>query len=427
MLVRRRQRTLHVVVGRAWSVTDAAISLRDASAIAKQARRGALPRWRCGYARVLVPWHLASSPVVVACLTACASEEQELPVVMRGRYVEIASAREQPICGGTAEYMDRVIDAAFAVLGEVPPDRRFVRFEWLELDEDDPLIGGGLTKYTDDGALIRSDVYLVQEHELIHAVQHEAWPRTNAFLIEGHAVLLDAKRNLRDAYPWPEEASLDDLLEAAEIEPGDYDIAWFVVSQIVLDHGFDGLRELWHAVPRGSTAADVRATYRALFGRSIDALIEPYWVGTPGEPGAEEIERRACDFSLCPARKQMPWSGDQWTVEGPSGCADDPDAIGPDQRFYGEWGEVWYDYVLPGETGLYSAEQSAEVAFGVAGCVLRCGDTARGISSSFPGPLIWPAQPWLWDGRVRVEVRAASSDLPIDDPRTVTIVREPPP
>lgn len=340
--------------------------------------------------------------------------------------MEIATERDEPVCGGTADYMDRVIEAVYATIGETPPDRRFVRFEWLELDEDDPVIGGAFTRWVDDGVLIRSDVALVEEHELVHAVQREAWPRSNDFLVEGLAVLFDAKRLWRDAYPWPESASLDELLGAPNVVFADYDLAWFVVSQIVLDHGFEGLRDFWHAVPRGSSATEVRAAYEALFGRSIDALVEPYQVGEPGTPGSYEMERRACDFSLCPAPSVTEWEGEQWSAAGPIGCEDDPNAIGPDRRRLFEWGEVWRDYTMPAEPAFYRTEYTAKRGYGYNNCELHCEWLATGMTDSFEGPFTFETFE-EWEGPTRFEVRAALSDLPADAPGSVTVVQVPPP
>lgn len=364
---------------------------------------------------------------LVVPLLACAPGDGGLPIVARGRYVEIASERDEPVCGGTAAHMDRVIEGVFAVIGETPPDRRFVRFEWLELDEDDPVIGGGRTSFTDDGVLIRSDVYLVEEHELVHAVQMESWPMPNDFLFEGYAVLLDGKRSWHDAYPWPESASLDELLETPSVAYEDYQLAWFIVSQIALDHGFDGLRDFWHAVPRGSSAAEVRAAYEALFGRSIDALIEPYVVEYPDPIGPTEVERRACDFALCPAREVAAWQDDRWVASGPVGCEDDPDAIGPDRRLL-EWGEVWRDYTLLGEPAYYSFDYPAKTAVGMAACALNCENQATGIVAFEGPPLSTEAMFRGWEAPVRVEVRAALSDLPVAAAGDVTVTRafEPP-
>lgn len=412
-----------------WQTTETSVEPADAGRCARD-----LPR-RCSVgapshrgARERTVSRLAVLSALVSRVLACAPQEAKLPVVARGRYVEIASERDEPVCRGTAAYMDRVIEAVFAVIDETPPDRRFVRFEWLELDEDDPVIGGGRASFAGDGVLIRSDVYLVEEHELVHAAQMMSWPMPNDFLFEGYAVLLDGKRLWHDAYPWPQSASLDDLLEAPNVAYEDYDLAWFVVSQIALDHGFEGLRDFWHAVPRGSSAAEVRAAYQALFGRSIDALVEPYVVDYPDPIGPTEVERRACDFALCPAGEPAMWQQNQWSALGPAGCEDDPDAIGPDQRLL-EWGDVWRDYTLLGEPAYYGFDYHAKTSFSVSACELNCDNVATGIENSFEGP------PFLsdpvfrgWQSPVRVEVRAARSDLPAAAPGALTVTRssEPP-
>jgi hypothetical protein len=71
-------------------------------------------------AKRALPWLACTS------LGACAPAD-ELPVVATGRYIEIASGVDLPICGGTVEFMDGILEEAFAFLGEAPPDRVFIR------------------------------------------------------------------------------------------------------------------------------------------------------------------------------------------------------------------------------------------------------------------------------------------------------------
>lgn len=345
------------------------------------------------------------------------SASQELPVVARGRYVEIATSRDEPICGGTVAYMDRFVTSAFAVLGEAPPDDVFVRFEWLELDARDPLIGGGRTKTIDDHVLIQSDVYLIEEHELVHAVQFSAWPSSNPFLREGLAVFLDAKR-LYQQSAWADDVSLDDVLAADPLTTQHYPLAWFLVSQIVRDHGFEGLRDLWYAIPAGSSAGEVRLAYEQVFGRPIDTLLED----VPVEPGMDpdQATRRACDFGIC-AAAETPWVGGVWTAPGPTDCEDDPDAVGPDGRVYlSERGEVWRNSTIVMEHGWYETEMSPSVSRGIAGCSLRCEWAATGLTGSPPGYHEGPSYTNM-TGPYRVDVRSALADLPTDVPGTVTV------
>jgi hypothetical protein len=376
-----------------------------------------------------VAGEMAAWPAILGSLltVACAPPDQGGPhVVARGRYVEIATARGEPVCGGTAAHMDRIIEAAFAVMGETPPDHRFVRYEWLEPD-DDP-IGGAVTRHAKDGVLIRSDAYLVEEHELVHAAQLQSWPLPNEFLFEGHAVLLDAKRPWRDPFPWPEGESLDALLETTELSFDDYDLAWFLVSQIVLDHGFDGLRDFWQVVPRGSSAVEVRAAYQDLFGRPIDVLIEPYWIGDPEAPGSMHVDRLPCNYALCPDVESPDWQDMVWTAPGPRGCEDDTDAVGPDRReALLESGEVWREYLVSEASGhYYSSARSPQTASTSFVCALDC--TYQGVGSVGVAPGVsTPSMLNFSTSPMRVEVRASLADLPTETPGTLSIVDEPPP
>jgi hypothetical protein len=356
------------------------------------------------------------------------------PVVARGRWVEIATNRDEPVCAGTVAYMDALIEAGFELLGEAPPDRVFVRYEWSEPDEERPLIPTGYAQPVNDDIWITSN-RLVHEHELVHAVHLHAWPRSASFMHEGLAVLLDAKRLwLHGAGGLPRDVLLDDVLTITDPEPADYDHAWFLVSQIVFDHGLDGLRDFWHAVPPGATAQHVRAAYMALFDRSIDALIEPYHaVNASGDD--IWIERGRCSLNLCPGSPK-PWAGDVWSASGPTGCQSDPQAVGPMT-----WssslgiGSVWRPYVVEfagEEDGEFRPDRPRSMhphdllPNGGAGalleaCWFECATVGTG--EVFPDA---PRQ-WQWGpGRFRVEVLHELDDLPLDPPGELHIHRHEP-
>ncbi len=343
----------------------------------------------------------------------CTPSSEELPVVATGRYVEIATEREETVCAGTVDYFDRVIASGFELLGETPPERVFVRFEWLELEEPNPAIGGGHAERTDEGVLLQSDVQLVEEHELAHAVHLQAWPTSNTFLHEGLAVLLDPKRVFAQN-PWPDSVEIDEVLEASSLTTQRYALAWFLVSQIVDDHGFEGLAAFWRAVPRGSTAAEVRAAYQQLFGRSIDALIEPRLV--ENEAGTFEVPRFPCNFALCLAPAH-PWDGNRWEGPGPLDCGSDPSAIGPDHREYlHEYGDVWRDYVIEMDDHALDVSSSDSVGGNLSTCSLVCSNSQIESGQSIGPSAVEDGQTWPGAGRHRVEVRSAISDLPTAEP-----------
>ena len=106
---------------------------------------------------------------------ACTPDDA-LPVVARGKYIDLATERDEPICGGTVALLDGLVEEGFAFLGEPPPGDLRIRYEWLpEPDEPTSLIGTGSTRRLGDEILIRTD-QLVEEHELAHAVHASARP-----------------------------------------------------------------------------------------------------------------------------------------------------------------------------------------------------------------------------------------------------------
>lgn len=342
-----------------------------------------------------------------------------MPVVARGRYVEIATDRDEVVCAGTVQFMDRFVEAGFALLGEQPPDRAFVRYEWLsEPEEGMSVFSRGGVRRIDGDVLVQSD-HLVEEHELAHAVHQGAWPYSAKFLHEGLAVLLDPRHPFMPG-EW-RGADLDAVLEARELSAVEYYDAWFLVSQIVADHGMAGLRDLWHAVPAGASAAQVRDAYLSLFGQPIDVLIEP-WVWDLGEMGEEERTRGTCSVTLCtgmtlPAEAD----GESWAATGPTSCADDPDAIGPFQRSGTEDGPpVWRDYVM--DPGQYLFEQDPANDLGAVQarpCGLECVYLAAYEVDQGSAP----DEPFREDTRVRIEVHSELEALPTETPIEVIFHR----
>jgi hypothetical protein len=366
-------------------------------------------------------------------LVGCADDEA--PVVARGRWVEIATHRDEPVCAGTVAHLDALIEAGFELLGATPPDRVFVRYEWFDPEDHPPLIPTGHAQRVDGEIHILSN-RLVHEHELAHAVHLHAWPRSAQFMEEGLAVLLDPKRPLVQLQQWRTGVLLDDVLAARSLSPDDYYDAWFLVSQIVFDHGIEGLRDLWHAVPQRATANEVRDAYAELFDRPIEALIEPY---SAGEIDGHEIwmERRTCSLALCPGEPK-PWTGNVWTGAGPHACEGDPQAVGPET--YGQSlgiGNVWRPYIIEFEGDApdviapdtpYDSDRLYDWAStGLAGglyepCALYCDTISTG--PGYPGQ---EAHDWrYYPGRLRVDVRHELDDLPRDPPGELHITRNNP-
>ena len=335
-------------------------------------------------------------------------------MVARGRYVELATNRTDVICGGTIGYTDRFLALSFSEIGEILPERVFVRYEWAEAAVDEEgfhVSSGALARDYGDFILVSAS-RLLHEHELAHAVHSQPWPKGHSVLQEGFAVLFDSD-SARPQSTWPSEASLDSLLDGGASSSDDYAKAWFLVSQIDRDHGMGGLRELWYAVPPDASAEHVRAAYQELFGRSIDALIEPFeeFEGFPEE-------RLSCHFTVCD--EPQPWDGDVWRAEGPFDCADDPVALGPMGN--SGTGPVERHSVVE----LEPATPYRFIASGGAGAYLRpCGLQCqpRGTPADIFFPDMPVTRPDYPDGRYRVEIVVDFEDLPTDTPSSFEIER----
>ena len=248
-------------------------------------------------------------------------------------------------------FIDAFVEEAFQAIGEQPPDQVFIRYEWRS---DDLQIG---RTWRDGDRVVLTTSRMPDEHELAHAVHLAAWPESMPFLQEGFAVLFDSRRIYEHDVP-PTVDVLDAALNARTFEEVDYSHAWYIVSQIVFEHGVAGLRELWHATPPGTTAEEIKAAYEGLFMQPMEALFDPWiYAGelTDGEP--IEVARLACDFSLCPAPVR-PFDGEgRWSALGPSSCEADADAVGPtsDEPWFDPV-QVWREYSLEHELGPYAID-----------------------------------------------------------------------
>ena len=300
--------------------------------------------------------------------------------------------------------MDRFIEEGFELLGETPPEGVFVRYEWTGSGES--LYGDAAARRLEDVVRIRSN-FLILEHELAHAVHLEAWRYSAAFLQEGFATLLDPYRPV-DIGLWRDGADLDTVLEARNLTPLEYHDAWFLVSQIVSDHGMAGLEDLWHEVPYGATAAEVRAAYENLFGRPIDTLIEPW------DLDGKDMTRYGCTFALCTGQP-VAWDDAVWSASGPIGCEDDPFAVGPYTSGFQPVSPVWRDYVLDPEGQAYDSDPANEgVPVNVHGCGLTCSSSPYDVGQGTA-----PEEPWREDRRRRIQIHAELEDLPTDSPAVI--------
>ena len=345
---------------------------------------------------------IVSIATFASLVSGCADQ---LPVVATGRWIEMATKDETPICGGTVAYLDTIVEAGFGVLGETPPDDLTIRYEWRA----DAVVGTASGSGSD--IVVRTS-QLVEEHELAHAVHLAAWPKSNDFMHEGLAILFDSRRYL-DPYAWPDSFALDDLI-GPKLGTGEhYNQAWFLVSQIVRDHGFDGLRDLWHDIPEGSSPQHVRDAYRQRFGQPIETLLEP--VLNPITGGYET--RYPCLFSPCGDPDVHVESG-SLEAPGPSGCVDDPTAVGPFQRPAGiDPPPVWKNTTFVTETTL-GLEPHDELSIAIRPCFLRCDRAPSGNIFFIPGSnyaAALTAETW------RVEIHQKLEALPTDDPGAVVL------
>lgn len=289
---------------------------------------------------------IAAATLAFVGVTACGGRS-----IAEGRYVQICSERDEPLCAGTVQAIDAYFESVAGVIGEELPNERFVR---IELSDD---VGTGESTTVD--RLVRRDRIVTNDpfhrHELVHAVLLNVWPRSHRALEEGLASMLGTRGV--ELEPWPKNEPLDPLLEWNE----DYNAAAYIVSQIVDEEGFDGLRRLWHRLNEDSGAAEFRGAFAQEFGRPVDDLIAEVDVG--GVP----TRRFPLLYDVCPGEVDALLTG-AWEATGPESCADDPRSIGARPRRFGGGFSVWtHHWVEVGAEGTLTVEGDEGVVF------RRCG------------------------------------------------------
>ncbi len=307
-----------------------------------------------------------------------------------------------PLCAGTVQKIDAYLDGVAALLGEELPNRRFLRIEWRDIGDGDGMTTDRVVR---DDVLVTNDPF--DPHELVHAAHLQVWPRSHRLLMEGLATMVGTRTLLR-AGPWPDGKTIDSVLGDWN---GDYAAALFIVSQIVKEHGVDGLRRLWHELSLDSEAAEFRAAYQSVFARSVDELLEPEMLGPVPNT------RFACFSEICLEAAEQTRSDGTWSAEGPESCAG-ARAVGP--RSLGGGRSVWTHQVVT-----VNAESPVITATGGSGAVVRaCGlgcNTVVHDAQIAPGvsvDLALPSQDYL------VEIGHRLEDLPTDSPAHVDF--EPP-
>ncbi len=316
-------------------------------------------------------------------------------------YIEFYSENDEPLCGGTARYADAYLESVFELIGEPVPDGPFVEYRWNE----EWTRSAGKAIGTADGAKVYSDLQ-VHEHELVHAVLLKSWPRAPRFLEEGMAVMLSegAAVGIRGGLGTSASPSGAELDRHLAEDPISYDVAWMVVSQLVVEQGITGLREFWFAVERGMPMSEVRSIYTEMFGGELDDLLQPFETDYFG--GTESIPRRLCTITFCLGEPVDAERGEVALLQPPDGCAD-PRAVGSSLTYRSPWPWVEYTFAAgyPAPTGPVDGYDYRAIPCGELDCGVY---TSANVGESSP-----PDEPWRRiTGRQRVQVGIDPSVFP---------------
>jgi hypothetical protein len=185
-----------------------------------------------------------------------------------GEHIILAAEEPERVCGGTAEYMDRRAGELFEKLGTDP-----VKVEYYLLNDIDEYCSH------DDfasGCAVGSRVYVERVplfHEIVHTRANDGMPTG---LEEGLATYLG------DPHPTFRMASRERMAEllTQDIDyletSADYGRAAHFIAFLDEQFGWDSVRMLDTMLTAESRPVDIDATFEAVFGGGIEAVLDLY-------------------------------------------------------------------------------------------------------------------------------------------------------
>jgi hypothetical protein len=314
---------------------------------------------------------------LVTCATGCQSDDDGLPSVQRqGRFLSYAADDDIVVCDGTVPLTEAWMEAVALFLGMDPDQILPTTYYFVDsslVEEMCPSDAGGCTN-REDGHIDIFSTRPILDHELVHAIQFSAWPRSQTLLEEGLASAFD-----QDTPPLyysftPDEIDSAIEAESALEERSVYSVGHYLVYWMLTRYGPEAFEQFWYATSRPTTAADFRATFQDSFGESLDEMLAD--IDLYGGP--------ICAIPIC-AGEPRAWEQGTWTSESPRSCAD-----GAVVGFTGESDSrlARNDLVEITEAGTYDISASESTLAGqgamVTSCQTSCEEWVIPAGKSYP-------------------------------------------
>lgn len=296
-----------------------------------------------------LPFVLAAIAIASSCIPAPEPE-------VFGRRVSIGFESEpQALCAGTVEYLDLIVEQAFAFLGEpVPVDFRVP----IRVVSDLPCdlhaaacfhVGKRAVYVTTLEPDIRNPFFGAVRHELMHAVVYETLGRSVPFLEEGLAEAL-GRGIFESPFVVSENPDVGPQIVADALDL-DYEVVARFTRYLIDEFGLDLFKRLFRQA-RVQSDAWVRNSFARILGVEFDRINEKFQSGEP-----------RCTYQLdrCrPDDAELVAFG--WSEEFTGSCAD------PD--FVGTWDSVAFrdKTIHLTEGGRFLLRSTSELVFS------RCGE-----------------------------------------------------
>ena len=282
---------------------------------------------------------LASLSVSSFLMLACEHQEPSDLEVIPGAYVDYRySPGLQPCTGNAAAVNAYSVYAASALkipLDEVPQ----LSFSWVTPEDLDSWTGGACSHSCaiGRGAFSLSPVLY---HELAHAVFYGVNPRPAHFLSEGSATVLDPFQLIN----FTKVGSRDPrhFLTDPSFSSGYYAMAGLFVAYLIQIHGIEKFLALYQAIPRESNLSDWEGAFQAIYGETLDNVVDDYLSSTECPPAVSPFPQFECDAPL------LAPEGEGWSYGRSLDC-DGDDVVGSIDSDVGRTTTVTFVVDNPGD------------------------------------------------------------------------------
>ena len=338
--------------------------------------------------------HRLTLPLFCALIPACVRDTQLPEVVAASKYIDYGTwADTTAVCmDDRLAAWDRYIEQTSAFLGTDPPARQ-IRYTWVpEGQQDDstwpcrPLGVGGCTRLAGTQVFAGKAEML---HELVHAVEAQAFERAHKVFSEGMAEYLSEFAPNWGGSGFP--AAFVEMVDRDRLTGGDYDTAMHFVGSLLERDSREKYQAYRALVPPNGKFADFAAAYAQAYGEDLSEALAAM------DGSTQRQGLWLCDGSV----------GARIEIDGSkalllAGECGDGDFFNPGTE-EGELGAskiFMLDVTVSGDYEL-TLRGAGAPSMPYSFRITSCPGTNPG-SESVPSDIAWPLK--LWEGSYRVQV-----------------------